>query len=131
MSLDDLGLIQTIQDYVKTIKEETNIDIELKLKPIKDEVENIIQVAVYRIVQEILNNIKKHSKAKKVEIKLDYGLKYLLLIVSDDGIGFDIEETLNRVKQQGTNYGLLGIMERVNQLQGEIEIASKRNGNKI
>lgn len=126
MSLDDLGLIHTIQEYVKIIKEETKINIELKLKPINDEVEKIIQVAVYRIVQEILNNIKKHSKAKNVEIKLDYGLKYLMIVVSDDGIGFDIDETLNRVKQHGTNYGLLGIMERVNQLQGEIEITSKK-----
>lgn len=81
---------------------------------------------MYRIVQEILNNIKKHSKAKNVEIKLDYGLKYLMIVVSDDGIGFDIEETLSRVKQHGTNYGLLGIMERVNQLQGEIEVISKK-----
>lgn len=126
MSLDDLGLIQTIQEYAKTIKEETDINIELKLKPINDEVEKIIQVAVYRIVQEILNNIKKHSKAKNVEIKLDYGLKYLMIVVSDDGIGFDIEKTLSRVKQHGTNYGLLGIMERVNQLQGEIEVISKK-----
>lgn len=126
MTLDDLGLVQTIQEYAKTIKEEADINIELKLKPINDEVEKIIQVAAYRIVQEIINNVKKHSKAKNVEIKLDYGLKYLMILVSDDGIGFDIEETLKRVKQHGTNYGLLGIMERVNQLQGEIEITSKK-----
>ncbi|WP_035166777.1 sensor histidine kinase [Caloramator sp. ALD01] len=126
MSLDDLGLAHTIQEYVKSIKEEKDINIELKIKPIEDEIEPIIQVAVYRIIQEILNNVKKHSKAKNVEVKLDYGLKYLMIVVSDDGIGFDVEETLKKVKTQGTNYGLLGIMERVNQLQGEFELESKK-----
>ncbi|GFR35325.1 sensor histidine kinase [Thermobrachium celere] len=126
MSLDDLGLVQTIQEYAKSIKEETDINIDLKLKPINDEVEPIIQVAVYRIIQEILNNIKKHSKAKNVEIKLDYGTKYLMIVVIDDGVGFDVEETLKKVKTQGTNYGLLGIMDRVQQLQGEFELESKK-----
>jgi two-component system sensor histidine kinase DegS len=126
MSLDDLGLAHTIQEYVKSIKEEKDIKIELKIKPIDDEIEPIIQVAVYRIIQEILNNVKKHSKAKNVEVKLDYGLKYLMIVVSDDGVGFDVEETLKKVKTQGTNYGLLGIIERVNQLQGEFELESKK-----
>lgn len=124
MSLDDLGLIQTIQQTVNTISEESNIDIKIKLKPIETEIESIIQVAVYRIIQEIFNNIKKHSKAKSAEIKMDFGVKYLMLIITDDGIGFNIEETLKRVKTKGTSYGLICIFDRVNQLQGEISIKS-------
>ncbi|MHC1682224.1 MAG: sensor histidine kinase [Clostridiaceae bacterium] len=126
MSLDDLGLNQTIQETVKTIIQESNIDIQLKLKPVKEEIEPIIQVAVYRIIQEVFNNIKKHSKARHAEVKLDYGTKYLIIIISDDGIGFNVEETLNRVKTKGTSYGLIGILDRVNQLQGEIEIKSSK-----
>ena len=77
MSLDDLGLNQTIQETIKTICQETSINIEAKLKPIQCEIENIIQVAVYRIIQEVFNNIKKHSGAKNAAIKLDFGTKYL------------------------------------------------------
>jgi two-component system sensor histidine kinase DegS len=124
MSLDDLGLIQTIQQTVNNIAEESKIDVSLNLKPIEKEIEPIIQVAVYRIVQEIFNNIKKHSKAKHAEVKLDYGTKYLVLKISDDGIGFDLEKTLERVKTQGNSYGLIGIYDRVNQLQGKIQIKS-------
>lgn len=124
MSLDDLGLNQTIQETVKTITEESKIDIKLRLKPVQMEIEPIIQVAVYRIIQEVFNNIKKHSKAKHAEVKLDYGSKYLILIISDDGIGFNVEETLKRVKTKGSSYGLIGILDRVNQLQGEMEIKS-------
>lgn len=126
MSLDDLGLNQTIHELVKSITQDHDLIINLKLKPVKDEIEPIIQVAVFRIVQEILNNVKKHSKAKNVEIKLDYGLKYLMLVVNDDGIGFDVEKTLDEVKKRGESFGLLGIMERVKQLQGDIHIESKR-----
>ncbi|WDU82747.1 sensor histidine kinase [Caloramator sp. Dgby_cultured_2] len=100
MSLDDLGLNQTIHELVKSITQDHDLKINLKLKPVKDEIEPIIQVAVFRIVQEILNNVKKHSKAKNVEIKLDYGLKYLMLVVNDDGIGFDVEKTLDEVKNE-------------------------------
>ncbi|MBU3126181.1 sensor histidine kinase [Clostridium tagluense] len=124
MTLDDLGLNKTIEQAVKSISEDFSMDIKLKLKPMETEVESIIQVAVFRIIQEILNNIKKHSKAKHLEVKLDFGAKYLSLIISDDGIGFDVEETLKRVKTKGTSYGLIGILDRVNQLQGQIHIKS-------
>lgn len=124
MALDDLGLIQTIQQTVAIISKESNIDISLNLKPIDKEVDAIIQVAVYRIIQEIFNNIKKHSKASKAEIKLDFGDKYLMLVISDNGIGFNVEETLKRVNKEGASYGLIGILDRVNQLQGDIEINS-------
>lgn len=126
MSLDDLGLNQTISEMVSNINEESGLDIELKLKVIKAEIEPIIQVAVYRIIQEAFNNIRKHSKAKHAQIKLDFGTKYLMLIISDDGIGFDVEETLSTVKTKGTSYGLIGIYDRVNQLQGGIEIKSSK-----
>lgn len=124
MSLDDLGLDQTIQQAVKAITRENDIDIKIKIKPVNNEIESIIQVAVYRIVQEIFNNIKKHSKAKNAEINLDFGIKYLMLTITDDGVGFNVEETFKRVKTKGASYGLIGILDRVNQLQGEIEIES-------
>jgi two-component system, NarL family, sensor histidine kinase DegS len=126
MSLDDLGLNETIEQTVKIIAGETGIKIELKLKPIENEIESIIQVAIYRIIQEVFNNIRKHAKATKVIIKLDYGTKYIMLIISDNGIGFDVEETLKRVKTKGSSYGLIGILDRVNQLQGEINIDSSK-----
>ncbi|ADK15936.1 Signal transduction histidine-protein kinase/phosphatase DegS [Clostridium ljungdahlii DSM 13528] len=124
MSLDDLGLSQTIDQTANAIFKESNIDVKIKMKPIKMEIEPIIQVAVYRIVQEIFNNIRKHSKAKHANVRMDFGTKYLMLIINDDGVGFNVEETLKRVKTKGASYGLIGILDRVKQLQGEIEIKS-------
>ena len=66
-----------------------------------------------------------------VEVKLDYGTKYLRLLISDDGIGFDVEQTLKAVKTKGTSYGLIGILDRVNQLQGEIHIESSNGAGSV
>lgn len=124
MSLDDLGLNQTIQETVNSIIKESKIEVELRLKSINNEIEPIIQVAVYRIIQEVFNNIKKHSRAKHAKIKLDYGTKYLMLIISDDGIGFNVEDTIKKVRTTVASYGLIGIYDRVYQLQGELTINS-------
>lgn len=131
MSLDDLGLIQTIKQMVNGISEGTNIEIKTNLKAVQAEIEPIIQVAVYRIIQEIFNNIKKHSKAKNAELRMDFGTKYLMIKMTDDGIGFNVEETLNRVKTKGASYGLIGIYDRINQLQGEIQIKSSEGAGTI
>lgn len=126
-SLEELGLNSTIEETVKKITLENGIKVKFRLKPANSDIEPIIQVAVYRIVQEIFNNIRKHAQAKHAEIKLDFGTEYLILIISEDGIGFDVEETLNRVKSKGTSYGLIGIFDRVKQLQGELQIKSSKN----
>lgn len=124
MLLEEVGLNQTINDTVVTILKDTRIEVEFTLKPVKKEIEPIIQVAVYRIVQEVFNNIKKHSYAMHAKVKLDFGTKYLILIISDDGIGFDVKETLKKVRCNAESFGLIGIHDRVYQLQGELKIRS-------
>ena len=124
MQLVDLELNQTILEIVNTISEESNINVDINLKPSKTEIEPIIQVAVYRIIQEVFNNIRKHSKAKQAKIKLDVGDKYLMLIISDDGIGFEVEDTLKKARKEGESYGLINIIDRIGQLQGDIKMES-------
>ena len=125
MSLDDLGLNETVETYTLDFAKENDIQIHVRTGKIVTEIEPIIKVAVYRLVQELLNNIKKHSKCKNVSIQLEYGTKYLRLTVMDDGVGFDVETTLEYLKKKHISYGLLGIYDRVNQFKGEINIHSK------
>jgi two-component system sensor histidine kinase DegS len=124
MSLDDLGLSATLGRLVERIQAESRIKINLVIKRSNYEVEPILSVGLYRIAQEILNNIIKHAKADKVYIELDVGRKFARLLVVNDGIGFDVEQTLERVKQEGSSYGLIGMYERVNQLGGTLKIQS-------
>ncbi len=128
MALDDLGLNKTIEMNASTIFENVEVRIVYKLAKLSSKVEKIIQVAIFRISQEILNNIKKHAEARTITIQTEYGTKYMRLTMSDDGIGFDVDETIKRVQSQKKSYGLVGIMERVEQLQGEFNVESSELG---
>lgn len=124
MSLDDLGLLPTLRRFLSEFSDETGIQTEIQTTNKADDVEKIIQLALFRLVQEVTNNIQKHSMAKKVDVTLNFGTKYLQLDIRDDGKGFEVESTLKRCREDGNHYGLLGQMERVNQLYGEITINS-------
>ena len=125
MSLDDLGLNETIETFVAEFSRESGLKTVVKTGRIVCEIEPIIKVAVYRLVQELLNNVKKHAKANNVSINIEYGTKYLRLTVMDDGLGFDVEKKLDELRRKHISYGLLGIYERVKQLSGEITFHSK------
>ncbi len=125
MSLEDLGLSATVESYVFEYGRENNIAVQFKTGKVINEIEPIIKVAIYRLVQELLNNIKKHANCKNVIISIEYGTKYMRLTVMDDGIGFDVEETLAKLRKKQISYGLLGIYERVEQFKGEIKFHSK------
>ncbi|MDK2814269.1 MAG: two-component system, NarL family, sensor histidine kinase DegS, partial [Thermoanaerobacter sp.] len=72
-----------------------------------------------------LTNIKKHSKAKNASVKFEFGMRFISIIIKDDGIGFDKENI-------GQGYGLMGMRERIEILNGKFEISSfKNNGTQI
>lgn len=124
LSLEELGLYEAIKEMVNIILSENNITIKTFIDEGEHKVEKIIQVATYRIIQEIFNNMKKHSKAKFAELRINYIKDCICIYIQDDGVGFNVKETLLKVKQKGNCYGLIGIFERVKQLGGKIEIKS-------
>lgn len=125
MSLDDLGIVATIQKLVSEFIEITGTRVTLNVKEPGENVDFLIQLAVFRMIQEIFNNIKKHSEAKAVSLSLEFGTKYLILIVSDNGKGFLYDKTIEDLKESGKSFGLLGLRERVVDLYGEIKIDSR------
>lgn len=127
LSLEERGLNEAIKDMVNEISIESNICVNVTLNTMNYEIEHIIEIAVYRIIQEILNNIKKHSKANEVSVRIECGKEYISFMVKDDGIGFNLKETMAKNKEKGTSYGLIGIFDRVTQLQGHIDIKSAHN----
>ncbi len=125
MSLDDLGLVPTLRRYLAEFSDDTGIQTELQTANKADDVEKIIQLALFRLVQEVTNNVRKHARARRLDVELQFGTKYVQLTVRDDGQGFDVEQTLERCRQEGNHYGLLGQIERVGQLHGTIKIDSR------
>lgn len=134
MSLDDIGLIPTIENYIKEFNRSRGLSIVFDLKGDKGLIQklpNTFSIAIFRIIQETLNNIYKHAEAKNVRITIKSLKNLIKLEISDDGKGFDVDKVLGDAKANG-NFGLLGMMERVDLIGGDIDILSdKDRGTKI
>lgn len=131
MSLDDLGFIPTVQRFVEGFQDETGIQTDfiiLSQLPMEDSIKNL---AIFRIIQESLNNVRKHAQATVIKIKLEMSIKSLQLTIIDNGIGFNVDEVAFKPRAEG-GFGLFSIRERVELLKGEFEIKSEpQNGTKI
>ena len=129
MALDDLGLLPTLERYVISFKEDTNIDVTLKVRNVDEELKPAISLTVFRIVQEALNNILKHSEAKSASILLERVEQRLIISIIDNGIGFDTNAVrLNKKKNKSDlsgGFGLYSMKERVALLEGEFEVISE------
>ena len=125
--LDDLGLISAIEWYVEEFQNRTKINCNLKLNEIKTDIGSEFSTTLYRIVQESLTNVARHSKASKVSIFLIPEAYKLKLIIEDNGIGIN-----NDIINYEKSLGILGMEERVNILGGTFSIlGSKTKGTTI
>jgi signal transduction histidine kinase len=116
--LDDLGLTAAIEWQVGEFQQRTGIRCELARKPEEIIVEQDISTAVYRIFQETLTNIARHSDATMVKIFLEMKPREILLQIKDNGRGVSQEKI-----ESTTSFGLIGMRERVRILQGELKIS--------
>lgn len=128
MALDDLGLVPTIQKYIQKYEERTHLTVDLVVFGKEMELESSFKAALFRLVQECLNNIAKHSAARLVQVKLEFQPETIFIVVKDDGVGFVLED----VKRKGNSFGLMGMNERTQLLQGKMEIVTApRQGTKV
>ena len=119
-SLDDLGLTETLNDIVsKWSNQYPNINLRLSIKGDIDDMGEVVNINIYRIIQEAMNNALKHSQADKVQIELKNINSKLIIKFDDNGVGFDTS-ILSKTKQ----FGLVGIKERVNYLSGTFSLKS-------
>lgn len=124
MSLDDLGLIPTLERYVTIFEEETGINVSLKAYGSFNDLESAIQIAIFRITQESLSNIRKHSQANNASIIIEKSLSKINLSIIDDGTGFNPENNNNSDNPLASGFGLMNIKERADLLNGKVQITS-------
>lgn len=128
MALDDLGLIPTLRKYLSSVDEREDMNVNLRFLVLGDErrMEPNLEVALFRLVQEAVQNALKHANASQIIVKVQLLQERVLLIISDDGLGFDQSE-----KKEGS-FGIMGMKERVNMLKGQFTIESaKGKGTKL
>jgi signal transduction histidine kinase len=120
--LDLLGFIETIKQHLNTFEERYNIKCIFENTLASLQLDSQQSVALFRIIQEALNNVAKHSKATELRVRLDQKDDKLTLEIVDNGIGFDENQ-----KKKSDSYGLIGMKERVFLLDGELTIAGRKN----
>ena len=119
-ALDDLGLPAALRAYVDRWAEHFNVPAQLHVTGLAEErLSPDMESHLYRITQEALNNVAKHSQATKVEVLLERRDSQAILIIEDNGIGFDVQT------QPFRTMGLSGMRERATMLGASFEIESK------
>lgn len=128
--LDDLGLAAAIRWYAKNNLEPAGVQVQLEVTN-SLRASPVVETALFRIAQEAINNIVRHADAKNVNIRLSHTPTQWILVVQDDGHGFDTS-TAPQEPLSDQRWGLFGMRERVALLGGTCQIESAvGNGTKL
>ncbi|WP_078543831.1 sensor histidine kinase [Litchfieldia alkalitelluris] len=126
MALDDLGLVPTLKKYLETIEEYNNstkiifVNLGLEKRLLLK-----YEVALFRLVQEAVQNALKHANAKEIFVKIQIAKTNVTVIIKDNGRGFDVNEKKEK------SFGLMGMRERVELLEGHMTIDTNIGGGTI
>lgn len=131
MALDDLGLIPTLRKYVHDFEEKTKIRTTFETRGKEHRMTSPMEAAIFRLVQEALNNAAKHACPTYVGVDINYQGEMLRIMVQDNGLGFKVDQ-LEEKNKEHAHFGLIGMRERVELLEGRMDIESTANqGTKI
>lgn len=128
MSFDDIGMKVTINQFIEKLKADTNKKIAFNDdENILDEynLKSVLKLTIFRIIQESCNNAVKHSQAENIRVEVKKEGELLSVIISDDGIGFDVSMLDDLERKDNSGFGLSMMRERVYLLSGEFNINSK------
>jgi signal transduction histidine kinase len=120
--LDDLGLSSALRWYANTLQERIKLAVHVEILGEERQVASPVKIALFRIAQEALTNVVKHSQAKNAQVVLTYGDKSVQIRVTDDGRGFDMEAAGSGKR---VSWGLKGMEERTSLLGGKFEVHSR------
>ncbi len=116
--LDDLGLTPALAWLLKEVGRSSGFETRADIDPSVDKLPDVHRTCVYRVVQEALTNVVRHSGARRIDVTLKSVGGWVIGTVSDDGRGFD------KSSQKMKGLGLLGMEERVREIGGTIRIES-------
>jgi PAS domain S-box-containing protein len=122
--LYDLGLRAAVEALVETIKDRHGIQIKCSFEGNLNSISQDLNVMIFRIVKELLQNVIKHSGARGVNIRILEDGKSIRTIVADDGVGFQVNNA-NSAGNLEVGFGLFSIRERVKSFNGTIQIKSR------
>ena len=123
LTLEDLGLTAAMQYLVNQLAQSEGIEVNLEVEGKIEDLPTDVEVAIYRILQEALNNIKKHAHASWVNVVAQFTPQQIELTVRDNGRGFEVPETLTDFASNGS-FGMMGLQERARLFGGNVFVQS-------
>lgn len=128
MSLEDLGLVPTLKKYIEKFSTETGIVVDFRHhgedKALADK---NLTLTIFRVIQEALNNIRKHSEAKTATVRLEFALLGVAIKISDTGKGFNTDRLKVEKDDYSIGFGLFSMNERIELLNGTMQVKSQLN----
>jgi PAS domain S-box-containing protein len=122
--LDDLGLIPALRSLMKDLQEYDGIDSNLGVLGDEKRFPPEFESSLFRIIQEALNNIRRHAKATEATVVIDFSGDKVKVAISDNGQGFELAGRVDDLPRSG-KLGLVGMQERARLLGGTLEVQSK------
>ncbi|MFQ5610659.1 MAG: cache domain-containing protein [Anaerolineae bacterium] len=123
MALEDLGLIPALQHLIGRLERQRNLDVVFEVEGENEGLASDLEVALYRIIQEALNNVRKHAQASEVRIRLRFLPRQIVLEIKDNGVGFNVPQSTTDLARSGS-FGLMGLQERAQLFGGDLIIRS-------
>ena len=122
--LEDLGLVAAVQMLANNVAKDTGIQIDFHRSGKEQRLDAPVELALYRIVQEALSNIARHSRASRASVQIAFQPKALRIEVEDNGNGFLVPRSPSEFAPSG-HFGLLGMFERADLVGAKIQIDSE------
>jgi two-component system sensor histidine kinase DegS len=116
MMLDDLGLVPALYRFTSEYKERFGLEVGLLVIGDEESLDKAVEVGIFRLIQEALNNVWKHAGVEEAEVKLEFKPDRINLSIKDGGCGFNLEDA------RGAGYGLAGMQERARLMRGRLLI---------
>lgn len=126
MSLDDLGLVPALRQLVSKLEERKILKTDFQVNGKEHALEKHVEVTLFRIIQEGLNNIHRHAGVSEGRLRLLFSSNDLSILISDEGRGFDMAET-EEMRKSGTgngHFGILGMEERAKLIGASLNVIS-------
>jgi PAS domain S-box-containing protein len=120
--ISDYGLVKALQSFCNKLNVAKSVNISFNTKDDSRRYDSTVEITLYRVLMELINNSIKHASAKNINITFGEENKLLSILFTDDGAGFDVAKTLSNPNR---GMGLNNIINRVKSLQGSCEFSSK------
>ncbi len=122
--LDKFGLVPSLEMLTEEVGRQGSLECHLEIVSSEQRIPDEAELALFRIAQEALQNVRKHSKATEAVVTIEFNESKATLSVTDNGIGFQVDRWQSELAQSG-KFGLIGMRERASLLRGQLTVESE------